>query len=96
MTPADVDHVILTHAHADHVGNVGLFENATFTLARAELDLWTGPYAANPVIAQHADPVAMGTIVEAAADARVNLVSDAHVRSQASLLVRSAGTAQVS
>jgi glyoxylase-like metal-dependent hydrolase (beta-lactamase superfamily II) len=42
--PADVDHVVLSHMHYDHVGNVGLFPNATFSMAREELEYWRGPY----------------------------------------------------
>lgn len=45
VTPADVDHVVLSHMHFDHIGNVGLFPNATFSMARAELEFWTGPYS---------------------------------------------------
>ncbi|MFC9454373.1 N-acyl homoserine lactonase family protein [Streptomyces sp. NPDC056983] len=43
VRPEDVDHVVLTHMHFDHIGNVSLFPNATFTMAQAELDFWTGP-----------------------------------------------------
>ncbi|MER5437704.1 N-acyl homoserine lactonase family protein [Streptomyces sp. NPDC002790] len=42
---ADVDHVIISHAHYDHVGNIGLFPQATFTMARSEYQWITGPYA---------------------------------------------------
>jgi glyoxylase-like metal-dependent hydrolase (beta-lactamase superfamily II) len=41
----DVDHVVLTHMHFDHIGNVGLFPNATFSISGAEYDFWTGPFA---------------------------------------------------
>jgi glyoxylase-like metal-dependent hydrolase (beta-lactamase superfamily II) len=40
----DVEHVIITHMHYDHVGNVELFPNATFSLAREEFDYFSGPY----------------------------------------------------
>ena len=33
MTPADVDHVVCTHGHSDHVGNVGLFPHATLIVS---------------------------------------------------------------
>lgn len=45
VTPEDVDHVVLSHMHFDHIGNIGLFPNATFSIARAELEFWTGPYS---------------------------------------------------
>jgi len=36
--------------HFDHVGNIGLFPNATLSMARAELDFWTGRYSDRPCI----------------------------------------------
>lgn len=37
---ADVKHVILTHAHWDHMGGISLFPNATFYLQKEELTQW--------------------------------------------------------
>ena len=36
----DVKHVILTHAHWDHMGGIRLFPNATFYLQKEELTKW--------------------------------------------------------
>lgn len=36
----DVKHVILTHAHWDHMGGINLFPNATFYLQKEELTKW--------------------------------------------------------
>lgn len=36
----DVKHVILTHAHWDHMGGINLFPNATFYLQKDELTNW--------------------------------------------------------
>ena len=51
VDPESVDHVVLSHMHWDHTGNVGLFPNATFSLARREFEFWTGPYADRPCLA---------------------------------------------
>ncbi len=37
LKPADIRYVALSHLHADHAGNVGLFPKATFLVAAAEL-----------------------------------------------------------
>ena len=38
--PQDVTHVIITHAHYDHMGALGSFPNAHFYLQREELKTW--------------------------------------------------------
>lgn len=40
VTPEDVTHVFLTHAHYDHMGGIELFPNATFYLQERELSKW--------------------------------------------------------
>jgi len=40
VSPADVQHVFLTHAHFDHAGNTDSFPNATFYLQERELSKW--------------------------------------------------------
>ena len=37
--------VVVTHAHYDHIGNLGLFPRAEFVIAKREYDFWTGPHA---------------------------------------------------
>jgi len=43
VEPGDVDVVVLTHLHFDHVGNNELFPNATFIVQRDELPQATEP-----------------------------------------------------
>ena len=40
LTPSDVDTILLTHAHFDHMGNLNAFPNAHFYLQKKELDNW--------------------------------------------------------
>lgn len=40
MRPEDIETVILTHLHFDHIGNLDQFPNATFHVQRAEYDGW--------------------------------------------------------
>lgn len=40
VTPADIKHIFLTHAHFDHMGNTDAFPAATFYLQKRELSRW--------------------------------------------------------
>ena len=41
----DIKHVIITHAHWDHMGGIGLFPKATFYLQKEELTNWIATMA---------------------------------------------------
>ena len=43
-----VEHVILSHFHYDHVGNYALFPKATFYVQDAEMAFYTGRHASRP------------------------------------------------
>ncbi len=45
---AQVEHVVLSHFHYDHVGNYALFPRATFYVQDAEMAFYTGRHAAMP------------------------------------------------
>lgn len=40
VTPEEVEHVFITHAHFDHMGGLALFPNATFYIQQRELSDW--------------------------------------------------------
>lgn len=48
VSPSDVDLIIVSHMHYDHIGNLALFPNAAIAVARSELEFWTGPFANRP------------------------------------------------
>ncbi|TWH10291.1 glyoxylase-like metal-dependent hydrolase (beta-lactamase superfamily II) [Rhodococcus rhodochrous J45] len=74
VTPDDVDHVVLSHMHFDHIGNVGLFPNATFSMARAEYEFWTGPYGDRTCIGWAVRPDEVQAVVELEQTGRLDLV----------------------
>jgi N-acyl homoserine lactone hydrolase len=47
LTPADINYVILSHSHGDHVGNLGLFTQGTLVVQKAEWE-WTPPNRTSP------------------------------------------------
>ena len=52
LTPADIDVILLTHMHFDHIGGLALdgrpvYPNATLRIANAEQAFWLAPDAAN-------------------------------------------------
>ncbi len=45
-TPDDIDYVVISHMHLDHVGYIDCFPNATFLVRKAEMQAawWPEPY----------------------------------------------------
>ncbi|MGX7729346.1 N-acyl homoserine lactonase family protein [Rhodococcus sp. 2H158] len=74
----DVDHVVLSHMHYDHIGNIDLFPNATFSIARAELEYWTGPYSDRPTIAWPVESEEVRMVQQLAGEERLELVENSH------------------
>jgi glyoxylase-like metal-dependent hydrolase (beta-lactamase superfamily II) len=76
IDPAEVQQVVVTHLHYDHIGNLDLFPNAELIVARRELDFWTDPIAARPHFAEHTDADAVAGLARAAAAGRVRTVDE--------------------
>lgn len=65
--------VVLTHAHYDHAGNVGLFPASTILLSARELEFWMGGHAGRTLFAHSADAEAIQLIAKARTEGRVRL-----------------------
>src|ERR1700735_2464594 len=71
IDPADVATIVITHAHWDHIGNIGQFPEAELVLTEAEYDFWTSPLAARA----HPDPGETPELEHARRQGRVTLFS---------------------
>lgn len=52
IEPSGVNHVVISHMHYDHIGNVEKFPKATFYLQSAEMAFYTSPAAQEPRFSQ--------------------------------------------
>jgi glyoxylase-like metal-dependent hydrolase (beta-lactamase superfamily II) len=75
VRPEDVDRVVITHMHYDHVGNVASFPHATFSMAREEYDFWCGRDGGSTT--GLVDPVEVEIVRKLAYDERLHLVDGA-------------------
>jgi glyoxylase-like metal-dependent hydrolase (beta-lactamase superfamily II) len=51
VAPDDVDLLIVTHGHYDHIGNLEEFPAAELIMSAREYEFWTGPLAGRPLFA---------------------------------------------
>ena len=74
IAPGDVGLLIATHAHYDHIGNLGSFPAAELILAEREYDFWTGPLGSRPLFAAFAEPDDLSVLRQARQAGRIRLV----------------------
>jgi len=76
VDPGEVDTVVLTHFHYDHIGNVPLFPEARLVVGRREMDFWTGPLGRLPVPSAPVERAEVEYLIEARKQGRVTVVPD--------------------
>ena len=82
LTPDDVAHVVLTHAHYDHIGGLPAFTGTgtrtEVVMTRDEYDFWTGPMSRRGLFAHTTEASELDHLRELRAAGRLTLVGRAH------------------
>ncbi len=89
-----VGDVIVTHAHYDHIGNLGLFPNARIHMAESEFDFWTSPVADNVQFSYYSEDSELDQLRAAQTEGRLNLFSGETSLSEGIRLVEVGGHTQ--
>jgi glyoxylase-like metal-dependent hydrolase (beta-lactamase superfamily II) len=74
IDPGDVDTIVVSHLHYDHIGNLAAFPQARLVVPRKELEFWTGAYADRHQFASHVEAEEIARLEEAHRSGRVRLV----------------------
>jgi glyoxylase-like metal-dependent hydrolase (beta-lactamase superfamily II) len=68
-----VSHVVVTHLHYDHIGNLAQFPDAELIVPARELEFWASPMAAKFQFASHVEPAEITELQRAQREGRVRL-----------------------
>jgi len=77
VEPAGSPPVVLTHAHYDHAGNLGLFPSSAVFMARQEYEFWTGPHAKRTMFHHSVDDVGLEQVRTVKDEGRLHLLDGA-------------------
>lgn len=67
----EIDTLIVTHLHYDHIGNVSSFPRAQVLAPGRELDFWSGPLRDRSQLLQHIEPAEIAALLALECDGRL-------------------------
>ena len=76
IDPQEVKLLVLTHAHYDHAGNLGLYPNAKIVMSRREFEFWGTDMGKRPQYAHHIDPLDIQRIQALEKEGRITLLDE--------------------
>jgi glyoxylase-like metal-dependent hydrolase (beta-lactamase superfamily II) len=71
VEPETAPTVVLTHAHYDHVGNLGLFPTSRVVMSRQEYEFWMSEHARRPLFHHSVEDAELAALHDAVAEGRV-------------------------
>jgi glyoxylase-like metal-dependent hydrolase (beta-lactamase superfamily II) len=74
VAPADVEHVVVSHLHYDHIGNLAAFPAARLTVQRRELAYWAGPGPRSAACDALTEPAEISFLQDAVAAGRADVI----------------------
>jgi glyoxylase-like metal-dependent hydrolase (beta-lactamase superfamily II) len=75
VDPSSAPDVVVTHAHYDHIGNLGLFPESRVHVAAAEVDFWSGPHRRKQLFHHSVEESELDHLAEVVESGRAHLTS---------------------
>ncbi len=78
VAAVDAPPIVVTHAHYDHIGNLGLFPSSRVLIARREFEFWRGGLAGRPLFHHSVEDVELAALAARADAGGVDLFDGRH------------------
>lgn len=76
IAPESAPDIVVTHAHYDHIGNLGHFPSSTIRIAREEFEFWVGPHVHRAQFHHSVEDSELAALAAARGEGRVAFFED--------------------